>query len=104
VEDFVRHLERIELPNQLVAVIGDPLLQKFLQLKHSEATSQRIDNWLLAFFEDELQSSHSSASNILNMLHAIQDYTCYTKVCFSVKPMIDADDYLAAARSLFDVY
>ena len=81
----MRHLERIELPNQLVAVIGDPLLQKFLQLKYSETISRRIDNWLLAFFEDQLEASYSSASNIMNMLEAIQDYTRYTKVCFSVK-------------------
>jgi centromere protein I len=92
VEDFVRHLERIELPNQLVAVIGDPLLQKFLQLKYSEATSRRIDNWLLAFFEDQLEASQSSVGIILNMLQAIQDYTRYTKVCFSVELRDYADN------------
>lgn len=79
-EGFVRHLERLELPNQLVSVIGDPLLQKFLQLKFSETTSRRTDNWLLAFFEDQLESSASSASNILNMLQAIRDYARFTKV------------------------
>lgn len=80
VEDFVQHLERIELPNQLVAAIGDPLLRKFLQLKYSETTAQRIDNWLLAFFEDQLETFHSSASNILDMLQAIREYAQYTKV------------------------
>lgn len=79
-EEFVQHLEKIELPNQLVAAIGDPLLQKFLQLKYSETTSRRIDNWLLAFFEDQLETPNSAADNILNMLQAILEYTRYTKV------------------------
>lgn len=78
--DFVRHLERIELPNQLVAAIGDPLLQKFLQLKSSESTARRIDNWLLAFFEDQLENPSSAEGNILDMLEAIREYTRYTKV------------------------
>lgn len=85
-EDFVRHLERIELPNQLVSVIGDPLLQKFLHLKHSETTSRRIDNWLVAFFEDQLETSQSSTRNILDMLQAIREYARFTKVCNSRDP------------------
>jgi centromere protein I len=80
VDDFVQNLEKIELPNQLVAAIGDPLLQKFLQLKNSEATTQRIDNWLLAFFEDQLESPNSAEGTILDMLQAIREYTRYTKV------------------------
>ncbi|KAH8600869.1 Mis6 domain-containing protein [Bisporella sp. PMI_857] len=79
VSQFVRKLEKIELPNQLVSVIGDPLLQKFLQLKSSESTLRRIDNWLLAFFEDQLQSQGSDGI-ILEMLSAVRDYTWYTKV------------------------
>lgn len=90
-EDFVRHLEKIELPNQLVAAIGDPLLQKFLQLKHSATTSQRIDNWLLAFFEDQLETSHSSAANILDMLQSTLEYSRFTKVRSSRNSMIDAN-------------
>jgi len=77
--DFVRKLEKIELPNQLVAAVGDSLLQKFLQLKTSESTLRRIDNWLLAFFEDQLETPGSEAV-ILEMLAAIRDYTQYTKV------------------------
>ena len=77
--EFIRKLEKIELPNQLVAAITDPLLQKFLQLKSSESTSRRVDNWLLAFFEDQLENQGSEAV-ILEMLGAIRTYTQYTKV------------------------
>lgn len=79
VSDFVNKLEKIELPNQLVAAIGDPLLQKYLQLKPSNSTSLRMSLWLLAFFEDQLETPESD-KNTLEMLEAIRNYTRYTKV------------------------
>jgi centromere protein I len=79
VSDFVGKLETIELPNQIVAVIGDPLLRKFLLLKSSDSTARRIDNWLLAFFEDQLESQEPTESVILAMLDAIRDYARCTK-------------------------
>jgi centromere protein I len=80
VNDFIQKLEKIELPNQLVAVLGDPLLQKLLLLKSSETISRRVDNWLLAFFEDQLQSIENGQRQILETLEAIRDYVRYTKV------------------------
>ena len=80
VSDFVDKLEKIELPNQLVASLKDPLLHKLLQLKPSVSTSQRIDQWLLAFFEDQLETPESEKT-ILEMLEAIRDYSNHTKVC-----------------------
>ncbi|KAH0543376.1 hypothetical protein FGG08_002332 [Glutinoglossum americanum] len=53
VNDFIEKLDRLELPNQLVSVLGDPLLQKFLSLRSSD--TRRIESWLSAFFDDELQ-------------------------------------------------
>ncbi|PMD65163.1 Mis6-domain-containing protein [Hyaloscypha bicolor E] len=79
VHEFVRKLEKIELPNQLVAVINDPLLQKFLLLMSSDTNSKRIDSWLLAFFEDQLEDSTSSDSEIFEMLEAVLGYTRYNK-------------------------
>jgi hypothetical protein len=43
VHDFVGKLDKIQAPDQLVAVIEDPLLQKYLQLSGSEAEFERID-------------------------------------------------------------
>ncbi|RDW89489.1 hypothetical protein BP6252_01521 [Coleophoma cylindrospora] len=78
--DLIHKLEKIEMPNQLVAVIDDPLLQKLLQIRSSAYTIQRIDNWLLAFFEDQLQSAEFSDKNVLGMLSAVRSYTQYTKI------------------------
>ena len=80
VQAFVGKLEKIELPNQLVAVMGDPLLQKLLQLKSTNETRQRVDNWLLAFFEDQMQSDDNSERALLDMLAAILEYVRFTKV------------------------
>ncbi|KAI9813765.1 MAG: hypothetical protein M1827_003555 [Pycnora praestabilis] len=55
VHDLIGKLEKIEPPNQLISAIGDPLLQKFLLLKPSDSTNKRLDSWLSAFFDDELQ-------------------------------------------------
>ncbi|TVY49879.1 Inner kinetochore subunit [Lachnellula occidentalis] len=79
VHDFVQRLEKIEPPNQLVAVIQDPLLQKFLQLRSSEVYARRVDSWLMAFFEDQLEAGDTSEIKILEMLKSIQGYTRYTK-------------------------
>jgi len=80
VDNFIQKLEKIEPPNQLVSVIGDPLLQKFMQLRSSDEYTKRVNMWLMAFFEDQLQTSGQNAPEILEMLQAIQIYTRYTKV------------------------
>ncbi|KAM0138696.1 hypothetical protein ACHAP3_003560 [Botrytis cinerea] len=80
VDEFIQKLEKIELPNQLVASIHDPLLQKLLHLRSSETTLQRIDYWLLAFFEDQLENGRSSETQIADMLELILQYTRFTKV------------------------
>ena len=79
-EEFVQKLEKIAIPNQIVAVIRDPLLQKYLQLNSSTDIERRIDNWLLTFFEDHIQTT-GSEGRIVEMLEAILDYTQFTKVC-----------------------
>jgi centromere protein I len=79
-DDFIGKFEKIQLPNQLVSVIGDPLLQHLLQLKSNDTISRRIDNWLTAFFEDQLEGGASSRTTLLDMLGAIRDYARFTKV------------------------
>ncbi|KAI9891437.1 MAG: hypothetical protein M1814_002756 [Vezdaea aestivalis] len=56
VDDFIDKLDRIELPNQIVSILGDPLLQKYLDLKPSNVALKRLDNWLSTFMAEELNS------------------------------------------------
>jgi centromere protein I len=49
-------------------------------LRSSDTNAKRIDNWLLAFFEDQLEDSTSSNAKILEMLDAVLGYARYNKV------------------------
>ncbi|KAI1106073.1 Mis6-domain-containing protein [Jackrogersella minutella] len=77
VDGFVNNLERIELPNQLIAVLGDPLLQKLLILKpHSEA-HQRASSWLGSYGQDLMSGEPGiDPSDCLEML---KSYVSNTK-------------------------
>jgi len=90
VTDFIQKLEKIELPNQLVAVIGDPLLQNLLQLKSNNTIKRRIDNWLTAFFEDQLESGGFTGNALLDMLAAIKEYAIFTKVILKICGISDS--------------
>ncbi|KAI2473805.1 Mis6-domain-containing protein [Annulohypoxylon bovei var. microspora] len=76
VDGFVNNLERIELPNQLIAVLGDPLLQKLLTLKpHSEA-HQRASSWLSSYGQDIMSGEGGvDPSDCLEMLNAYASST-----------------------------
>ena len=79
-ESLVRNLEKIDLPNQLVAVLADPLLQKLLLLRPEAEGSVRISNWLLACVGD-VDSGDAGPELLLDMLDVVRDYTVVTKVC-----------------------
>lgn len=84
VQVLVQKLEKIELPNQLVSVMGDPALQKLLLLKSNGATLRRVDYWLNAFFVDQLAEGEAEeeagTKRVLEMLEAIRDYVRFSKV------------------------
>jgi centromere protein I len=92
---FVKNLEKIELPTQLVAVMADPLLQKFLLLRPDAEGSSRISNWLMACLGD-VASGDADSDIFLDMIEVIHDYAAATKVCeppklcyFLANPMTD---------------
>ena len=78
-EAFVKNLEKIELPTQLVAVLADPLLQKFLLLRPDAEGSSRISNWLMACMGD-VASGDADSDTFLDMIEVIHDYAAATKV------------------------
>ena len=82
VDGFVKKLETLELPNQLIAVLGDPLLQKLLLLKPEAEAHQRVNNWLSSYAHD-LMSGDSDAT-LSSILGIIRDYVSATKVCTDI--------------------
>ncbi|KAI0998972.1 hypothetical protein K3495_g9228 [Podosphaera aphanis] len=79
VEEFVMNLEKIRPPSQLVAVIGDSFLQQFMQLRNSEHDMKRVENWLLAFFQEQIQNSSFDSKTNLEMLQLVLEYTRFKK-------------------------
>ncbi|KAI1449808.1 Mis6-domain-containing protein [Annulohypoxylon stygium] len=77
VDGFVNNLERIELPNQLIAVLGDPLLQKLLTLKPQNEAHQRAGSWLASYGQDIMSGEGGvDPSDCLEML---KTYTSSTR-------------------------
>ncbi|WQF79542.1 Putative centromere protein I [Colletotrichum destructivum] len=54
---LAQSIEKIELPNQLAAVLADPLLQKFIALKKDDAVSKRVVHWIDAVLGDVLNGN-----------------------------------------------
>ncbi|KAI4865341.1 Mis6-domain-containing protein [Hypoxylon rubiginosum] len=77
VDGFVKNLERIELPNQLIAVLGDPLLQKLLALKPHAEAHRRASNWLSSYGQDLM--SGESGIDPADGLDMLQTYVSSTK-------------------------
>ncbi|KAI0023509.1 Mis6-domain-containing protein [Xylariomycetidae sp. FL0641] len=72
VDSFVRRLEKIELPNQLIAVLSDPLFQKLLLLRPQGEAHQRASNWLSSYAQD-LMSGDSDVQPV-DILEVLKTY------------------------------
>ena len=63
-----------------MAVLADPLLQKFLFLRPNAEASSRISNWLMACLGD-VASGDADSEIFLDMIEVMHDYAVATKVC-----------------------
>jgi hypothetical protein len=78
-EVFVENLDKIELPSQLVAVLADPLLQKFMLLRPSAEGVGRVCNWVWACVSD-VANGDADAGLLLDVVKVMHDYALATKV------------------------
>ncbi|EZF36362.1 hypothetical protein H109_06164 [Trichophyton interdigitale MR816] len=82
VRDFVKKLDKIELPNQIASALMEPLSQKFLLLVQDNEALQRMESWLTSFFEDELdqlREGNTSSEELGFVLDSLVRYVRYTK-------------------------
>ncbi|KAH8623079.1 hypothetical protein IG631_22236 [Alternaria alternata] len=82
VDDFVEKLDRIEPPGQLVAVLTDPLLQKYIALKPSPVNTARLRTWLAACLEEqfeEYRQGTGNAQHLSEILDGLLRYARFTK-------------------------
>jgi centromere protein I len=78
VDGLVQKLEVIEMPNQLISVLADPLLQKLMLLKPDSDFHQRVSNWLVSCAQDLI--SGEGTSELDGILEMLQTYVSTTKV------------------------
>ncbi|KAK1655196.1 Mis6-domain-containing protein [Colletotrichum phormii] len=71
-------VEKIELPNQLAAVLADPLLQKFVALKKDDAASKRVVHWIDAVLEDVLNGNVDDKS-FAETMELLEEYVARVK-------------------------
>ncbi|UZP44446.1 hypothetical protein NXS19_012258 [Fusarium pseudograminearum] len=76
---FVESIDKLELPNQLVAVLADPLLQKLMVLRPSSESDQRIANWLNSALQD-VQDGDADEATFFEILDIFRDYVVSAKV------------------------
>lgn len=79
---LVQNMDKIELPNQLVAVLADPLLQKLLILRPNADSDYRIANWLNAVLEDVIQGD-ADQETLWEVLEVLKQFVVQTKVSHS---------------------
>ncbi|KHN95730.1 Mis6 domain protein [Metarhizium album ARSEF 1941] len=78
VSSFVAKMDKLELPNQLVAVLADPLLQKLLILRPDPESYQRISNWLGAVFQ-EVMAGDADEATLWEVLEVVREFVIQTK-------------------------
>ncbi|KAK1243610.1 hypothetical protein MKX08_001748 [Trichoderma sp. CBMAI-0020] len=75
---FVQNIDRIELPNQLVAVLADPLLQKLLLLRPNAEAYQRVANWLNSVLQNVIDGDADEAV-LWEVLDVVKEFVVQSK-------------------------
>ncbi|RKL37362.1 hypothetical protein BFJ70_g6936 [Fusarium oxysporum] len=78
VASFVKNLDKLELPNQLVAVLADPLLQKLMLLRPDGESEQRLANWLNGVLQD-VRDGDADENTFFDMLDILREYVVSIK-------------------------
>ncbi|KAK2590051.1 hypothetical protein QQS21_012267 [Conoideocrella luteorostrata] len=86
VSSFVSKMDKLELPNQLVAVLADPLLQKLLILRPDPESYQRISNWLSAVFQ-EVMAGDADEATLWEVLEVVREFAVRTR---TIPPLLMA--------------
>lgn len=84
-EALVAALDRLELPNQLAAVLADPLLQKLLLLRPGAEADRRVANWLGAVLA-EVADGDADEGTLWEALEVARDYVVQTKARIPPSP------------------
>lgn len=88
VDHFVERLDKIELPNQIISTLGDPLAQKYIFMVQPETANARLDDWLKSFLDDKLQQiqdgDDDDPETLTYILALAVEYARYAKVWYYI--------------------
>ncbi|KAB8269879.1 Mis6 domain protein [Aspergillus minisclerotigenes] len=82
VDHFVDKLDKIELPNQIISMIGDGIAQKYLFLVQPTSASHRLDDWWGSFFNENLEDAEDRDEKLESLSYIMSlavGYAQYTK-------------------------
>jgi len=88
VDDFVNKLELIEPPSQIIAGLRDPLLQKYIILDISRDASQRLEFWLLRYFEEEIETLKEGFGLSVTLPEILSALTSFTESSKELAPIV----------------
>ena len=77
-KDLAKSLDKLELPNQLVAVLADPLLQKLLLLRPTSGAYQRVANWLQDLVQDVVNGG-TDEGTLWDVIDVVRDFVVQTR-------------------------
>ncbi|KAL6708368.1 hypothetical protein ACN47E_003292 [Coniothyrium glycines] len=83
VNDLVERLDILEPPGQMISLLTDPLLQKYVDLKPSPMVSSRVNLWLATCLEEQYESYHlgiDDPQSLSEILSGLNKHAQYTKV------------------------
>ena len=85
--DFVEVLDRIELPDQFVTILDDPLLQKCVNLRNNELLNMCVDRQLAVSLGSQDFSHRGCDAGkmpqyLVKILRNSLKYSRYAKVCW----------------------
>ncbi|PHH59314.1 hypothetical protein CDD81_3383 [Ophiocordyceps australis] len=78
VSSLVQNIEKLDLPNQLVAVLADPLLQKLLLLRPSSDSYRRVANWLGSVLQDAVDGDVDE-DTLWEVLQVVKEFVIQTR-------------------------
>ncbi|KAF7597314.1 hypothetical protein BBP40_006254 [Aspergillus hancockii] len=82
VDHFVDKLDKIDLPNQIISMIGDGIAQKYLFLVQPESATRRLHDWWGGFFLDNLENVEDNDEKLESLSYVLSlsvGYVQYTK-------------------------
>ena len=86
-------IERVELPNQIISALEDPLLQKYIAVKDDATHRRRIDGWLSLVLDAQLSEAiedGQSSQFPADFLQGVLNYTKYAKVLDTLYPQMES--------------